>query len=680
MSSPEELLKRLAGPEARFREHQREAITDLVDDRARVLCVQRTGWGKSAVYFLATSLLREQGAGPALIVSPLLALMRNQIAAAETLGIRAHTINSTNRDAWDEVRRLLETDAVDLLLISPERLNNPQFRDTMLPLFAARVGLLVVDEAHCISDWGHDFRPDYRRLAEMLERLPEGVAVLCTTATANDRVVADVADQLRLGHAGALKTYRGPLGRASLRLEVVELPAQADRLAWLATHLPQLPGSGIVYTLTKRDADTVAEWLNGHGVSAEAYSGEIDTERRVNVEERLLRNELKAVVATSALGMGYDKPDLGFVVHFQAPGSVIAYYQQVGRAGRAIERADVVLLRGREDRRIQDFFIEQAFPPKDRVDRVLEAIETEPATTNELMGAVNLGKGRIEAMLKVLDVEGAVTRQGTKWARVPGSDWRYDGDRYAHVTQLRRHEQEAMAAFGADGRCLMRALREELDDPDPQDCGLCAVCTAPKYDGPLDPALVREAALNLRSRPLLLDVKKMAPDPEGKMRKLGDDVRAEEGRALARLGDGGWDPLIQSGRRDGRFADELVEAAAEAVRTWRAPVRWITAVPSHRSGDLVPDFARRLAAALGLPFHPVLERVADNPPQREMTNSVQQVANVRGAFAVTHGPPPETCLLVDDIRFSGWTLAMIAGQLRRKGSGPVYPLALSTAF
>ena len=439
-------------------------------------------------------------------------------------------------------------------------------------------------------------------------------------------------------------------------------------------------GRGIVYTLTKRDADTVAEFLSGHGVPAEAYSGEVDTSRRIDVEERLLRNELKAVVATSALGMGYDKPDLGFVVHYQAPGSVISYYQQVGRAGRAIERADVVLLRGREDRRIQDFFIEQAFPPKERVDRILEAIEYDGATTNELMGAVNLGKTRIEAMLKVLDVEGAVAREGTKWVRVPGSEWHYDGDRYAHVTALRRREQEAMAAFGADGRCLMRALQEELDDPDPVDCGVCAVCTEPRFDGPLDPTLVREAALHLRSRPLVLDVKKMAPDAEGKMKKLGEDVRAEEGRALARLGDGGWDPLVAEGRRTGHFSDELVEAAAEAVRSWRAPVRWVAAVPSRRSGPLVPDFAQRLANTLGLPFHVVLERVGDNPPQREMTNSVQQVANVRGEFAVVAGPPAEACLLVDDVRFSGWTLAMVAGQLRRKGAGPVHPFALSTAF
>src|SRR4051795_12847655 len=483
----QELLRRLAGPDAAFREHQREAIEDLVEDRARVLVVQRTGWGKSAVYFVATALMRERGAGPTLIVSPLLALMRNQIAAAERLGIRAHTINSTNRDEWDRVRELLAEDAVDLLLISPERLNNPRFREGMLPLFAERVGLVVVDEAHCISDWGHDFRPDYRRLRDMLAALPEGVPVLGTTATANDRVVADVEEQL----GGAVKTYRGELGRSSLRFEVVELPGQADRLAWLATWLPQLPGSGIVYTLTKRDADVVAEWLTTRGIPAEAYSGEVESERRIAVEDRLLRNELKCVVATSALGMGYDKPDLGFVVHYQAPGSVIAYYQQVGRAGRALDRAEVVLLRGHEDRRIQDFFIQQAFPPRELVGRVLERLDGSGATVRELMAEVNLGRGRVDAMLKVLDVEGAVERDGSRWSRAAGSDWAYDGERYARVTALRRREQEAMAAFGADGRCLMRALREELDDPAAQDCGRCAACAGPRFDGPLDERLVR---------------------------------------------------------------------------------------------------------------------------------------------------------------------------------------------
>ncbi len=522
-----EALRRLAGPDAEPRPHQLEAISDLVDDRARVLCVQRTGWGKSAVYFVATALLREAGAGPTLIVSPLLALMRNQIDAAARLGIRAHTVNSTNRAAWDEVRELLAADAVDLLLISPERLNNPRFRDTMLPLFAERVGLLVVDEAHCVSDWGHDFRPDYRRIKDVLDRLPEGVAVLGTTATANDRVVADVSEQL-----GAVHTYRGPLARRSLRLEVVELPAQADRLAWLATHLPQLDGSGIVYTLTKRDTETVADWLQSQGIAAEAYSGETDTEVRVAVEERLLRDEVKAVVATSALGMGYDKSDLRWVVHYQAPGSVIAYYQQVGRAGRGVEHADVVLLRGAEDRRIQDFFISTAFPKREHVEAVLDAL---PATTRQVSSVVNLGTSRIDAMLKVLDVEGAVERDGTTWSRIDGADWHYDADRYTAVTELRRAEQAAMARLGTDGRCLMRALQEELDDPDPENCGRCAVCTAPRFDGPLDPALVRAAD---HPPALAADPDRREEDGAGRRGRDAQDPRGRAGRrgAGARAG------------------------------------------------------------------------------------------------------------------------------------------------
>ncbi len=681
------LLHELAGPDVTFREHQLEAIADLVEDRARVLCVQRTGWGKSAVYFIATALLRERGAGPTLIVSPLLALMRNQIAAAQRLGIRAHTVNSTNRDAWDEICALLDADAVDLLLISPERLNNPQFRAQMLPAFAQRVGLLVVDEAHCISDWGHDFRPDYRRIADMLERLPDGVGVLCTTATANDRVVADVEEQLRNASSGSsgtpLVAYRGPLGRSSLRFEVVELPGQADRLAWLATWLNELPGSGIVYTLTKRDAEQVADWLNAHGVAAEAYTGEIETERRIAVEDRLLANDLKAVVATSALGMGYDKPDLGFVVHYQAPGSVIAYYQQVGRAGRAIDRAEVVLLRGSEDRRIQDFFIEQAFPRRELVDRVLEHLDevgSEGASTPELTAMVNLGRGRIDAMLKVLDVEGAVSRDGSRWVREPGSDWAYDAERYERITALRRREQATMANFGADRRCLMRALQEELDDPEPRDCGRCSICTAPRYDGPLDAGLVREAIDHLRSQPLRLDAKKMAPDAEGRMRRIPAEFVVEEGRALARLGDGGWAPVVQAGLREGRFSDELADAVDRLVRAWNPPVRYIAAVPSARHPGVVDDLARRLAESLAIPFVALLQRTGERPPQREMANAALQAANVRGAFRVTAEPPPEGGLLLDDLRLSGWTLAMVGGQLRRRGSGPVFPLALATAF
>jgi ATP-dependent DNA helicase RecQ len=693
----EQALMRLraltADDAARFRPGQLEAIHDVVGERARVLCVQRTGWGKSAVYFVATALLREGGAGPTLIVSPLLALMRNQIAAAERLGLRAHTINSTNREEWDGVRDRLAAGDIDLLLISPERLNNPRFRQEMLPLFATSVGLLVIDEAHCISDWGHDFRPDYRRVRDMLELLPDGVAVLGTTATANDRVVADVTEQL----AGAdpsspgrdrppLRAYRGPLARTSLRMEVVELPRPAQRLAWLAEHLApegSLAGSGIVYTLTKRDADQVAQFLTARGISALAYSGDQDTADRIAAEERLLANDVKAIVATSALGMGYDKSDLTFVVHYQAPGSVVSYYQQVGRAGRGVDHADVVLLRGGEDRRIQDFFIEQSFPSRERVTAVLEDLRVagpDGRSTQELLTVVNIGRGRLEAMLKILDVEGALRRDGSRWLAEADSDWFYDAERYARITALRRDEQRAMEQFGADGRCLMRVLQEELDDPEPADCGRCSICTAPRFARPPDPELVELAGRHLRSAPIELEVKKMAPNETGAMRKIPDGVRVESGWALARFGDGGWWPAVARGLAGETFEDDVVGALADAVRGGGAGANWITVVPSVRLGDRMERLAQRLAGALGVPALALLERTEARSPQSEMANAVQQAANVRGAFRVTATPPPGVGVLLDDRRGSGWTLAMVGGQLRMAGAERIVPLALATAF
>jgi ATP-dependent DNA helicase RecQ len=669
---------------AEFRDGQLEAIHDVAVDRARVLCVQRTGWGKSAVYFVATALLREAGAGPTLIVSPLLALMRNQLVAARRLGLRAHTINSTNRDEWNEVRDQLSAGTLDLLLISPERLNNPRFRDEMLPLFAASVGLLVIDEAHCISDWGHDFRPDYRRVRDMLEALAPDVAVLGTTATANDRVVADVVEQLAGDDGEPLRAYRGPLARTSLRLEVVDLPRPAQRLAWLVEHLGgrgSIPGSGIVYTLTKRDAEQVAAFLTANGIPAESYSGDQDTDQRVATEERLRDNRIKAVVATSALGMGYDKADLTFVVHYQAPGSVVSYYQQVGRAGRGVEHADVVLLRGGEDQRIQDFFIEQSFPSRERVSAVLadlEAAGDAGRTTRELLAVVNLGMGRLEAMLKILDVEGAVRRDGSRWLAVSDPDWSYDADRYAHVTALRRAEQAAMARFGADGRCLMRALQEELDDPNPENCGRCAVCTAARFAAPPDPALVEQAGRHLRSAPIELEAKKMAPDAAGTMRKIPDGARIDPGWSLARFGDGGWWPAVERGLQSGEFEADVVGALADVVRGGGIGARWVTTVPTPRLGGTITRLGERLAQELGVSYVELVSRVAERPSQREMANAVSQAANVRGAFRVTGSPPPGVGVLLDDRRSSGWTLAMVGGQLRMAGAGRVVPIVLGT--
>lgn len=669
-------LRALVGrADAAFRDGQLEAITAIVRDRRRVLVVQRTGWGKSAVYFVATKLLREQGAGPTLLVSPLLALMRNQIEAGERGGVHTDTINSDNRDSWDEVIASLDSGAVDVLLVSPERFTNPQFRDTVLPKIAPRVGLLVVDEVHCVSDWGHDFRPDYRRINRVLDLLPRGVPVLGTTATANDRVIADIGTQLGDG----LLTIRGPLDRTSLALDARDVPSQPERLAWLATVIPGLAGTGIVYCLTVADTERVAAWLHRQGIDAAAYSGATDPELRKVLEDRLLQNELKVLVATSALGMGYDKPDLGFVIHYQSPGSPIAYYQQVGRAGRALDHAAGVLLSGHEDVDIQNYFIDTAFPPQPQAEAVvgLLAERADWVRISEIETVVNIRRGRLSAMLKILEVEGAVEKDGTKYRRTL-APWQYPTERVAHVTAQRRHEQATMRAYLESTTCLMEYLRRELDDPRAAPCGRCSRCTGERIDVSLDPSLVIAAQEFLRGRPLVIEPRKMHATGG----KISVDRQLEAGRALSFWGDGGWGRLVKEQKSAGHFDDDLVDALTRLLRTWdpQPAPRWIAFVPSLRAPELVGSVADRLARRLRLPLHDVIRKVRETSPQREMQNSAQQSGNLDGAFIVS-GPVPEgPVLLLDDVADSRWTLTVVGTALRDAGGGPVHPLVLALAF
>jgi ATP-dependent DNA helicase RecQ len=671
------LLTALAGPGATLRDDQLAAIQALVVDRRRVVVVKRTGWGKSAVYFLATRLLRDGGAGPTLLVSPLLSLMRDQIAKAEGIGIRAATINSTNLEQWRAVEAELAAGRVDLLLISPERLNNPQFRADVLPELSERVGLLVIDEAHCISDWGHDFRPDYRRLVRVLEDLGAEVPVLACTATANRRVMADVAEQL--GAAPLL--FRGSLDRQSLHLAVLSIPSQADRLAWLAEQIPKLAGSGIVYCLTVGDAERVAGWLQANGIDARAYSGRTDPAERLEVEDALRADRVKVVAATSALGMGFDKPDLAFVVHFQAPDSPVTYYQQIGRAGRALDRAEVVLLCGAEDRSIWEWFASTAFPPREQVAAVLAALEVAggPMSTGLLEEVANLSRTRLELMLKVLDVEGAVRRVPRGWERTD-LPWTYDADRYRRVAAARKAEQAAMVAYASTDQCLMAYLRGQLDDPDPTPCGRCANCTGRQPSPEVSASLAAEAARFLAGQDLMLHPRLQWPQGISGLRgRIPEQLRLQPGRALATLGGPGWGPVVRDLlAADGPVPDQVVDAVVRVLARWDWPERptWVTFVPSRRHPKLVENLADRIASIGRLPLRRVLERTRDDPPQLEMANSAHQCRNVHGAFAVTGPVPAGGVLLVDDTADSKWTLTEVGARLREAGAGPVYPLVL----
>ncbi len=731
----EKVLAALAGPEARLRADQWRAVEALVAERGRVLCVQRTGWGKSAVYFVATALLRARGAGPTLIVSPLLALMRNQIDAAGRAGIAARTINSANLDEWDEVAEEIRAGTVDVLLVSPERLNNPGFRDDVLPRLAATTGLVVVDEAHCVSDWGHDFRPDYRRLRTLLDDLPPGVPVLATTATANARVTADVAEQLAPppaarapGSSGAAfprrsapqsrrhppgaeqlapppagpgaeqlgdaLVLRGPLDRESLRLAVLRLPTAAHRLAWLADHLGELPGSGIVYTLTVAGAQDAGAFLRSRGYPVVVYSGQTEDAERRAAEADLLDNRVKAVVATSALGMGFDKPDLGFVVHLGAPPSPIAYYQQVGRAGRAVSSAEVILLPGTEDAAIWRYFASLAFPPEEQVRAVLAALSgtDRPLSTPALEARVDLRRSRLELMLKVLDVDGAVRRVAGGWVAT-GAPWRHDTERYARVAATRAAEQDAMRDYAAGTGCRMEFLRRCLDDPAAVPCGRCDNCCGPRYPAEVSPVVLDAARAHLGRVGVDLPPRRQWPTGlpavgVGLSGRIPPEEQSLPGRALGRLSDLGWGERLRTVvAADAPVPDEVFAGVVRALAEWaRSDDPWparpvgVVAVASRSRPALVGDLARRIASVGRLPLlgaFPVVEA----PPGAGRANSARRVAALHEVFQAPPLPPDlhGPVLLVDDLVDSGWTMTLAARALRRAGAPAVLPFALAVA-
>ncbi len=684
----EQALRLLAGPQARLREDQWTAIDALVRDRRRALVVQRTGWGKSAVYFVATALLRARGAGPTVIVSPLLALMRNQVAAAERAGTRAVTVNSSNVEQWSQVYAEVQAGAVDVLLVSPERLNNPGFRDSVLPELAATTGLLVVDEAHCISDWGHDFRPDYRRIRTLLAELPDGTPVLATTATANARVVADVAEQL----SRDTLVLRGNLDRASLHLAVASLPSPAHRLAWLADALGELPGSGIVYTLTVAATEEVASFLRSQGLSAIAYSGRTDDAERRQAEDDLLANRIKVLVATSALGMGFDKPDLGFVVHLGAPASPIAYYQQVGRAGRGVDAASVVLLPGAEDEAIWRYFASLGFPSEEQVRTTLAALGDRPVSTAALEARVDLRRTRLETLLKVLDVDGAVRRVQGGWTAT-GRPWAYDADRYARVAADRAAEQQAMRDYAATEGCRMEFLRRQLDDPEVSGpgsapCGRCDRCTGSPLDTAVSPAALAAASAALGRPGVELEPRKLWPTGMAAVGvalqgRIPPDRQADSGRALGRLSDIGWGTRLREvlAGDDAEVPDDVLRAVVTVLAGWGWQHRpaGVVAVPSRSRPTLVGSLAARLASVGRLPLLGTLERTRDDGPAGSRSNSAQRLRAVAGSLRVPDGLALDgsPVLLVDDVLDSGWTVTEAARLLREAGSGPVLPLVLA---
>ena len=693
-SEAEELLRALVGnPGARFHEGQFEAIESLVSGGRRALVVQRTGWGKSAVYFVASLLLRARGAGPTLIVSPLLALMRDQVAAAARAGVRAAAINSANQLEWQDISARLEADEVDVLLVSPERLNNPGFRENHLPELIRRSGLLVIDEAHCISDWGHDFRPDYRRIRSLIEQLPASVPVLATTATANSRVVKDVEEQLAAGGEDVF-TIRGALARDSLRLGVLRLPNPQARLGWLLTHLDELPGSGIIYALTVSAAEDTARLLRQAGHPVLAYTGRTDPADREQAEAALKNNEVKALVATSALGMGFDKPDLGFVVHLGAPSSPVAYYQQVGRAGRGTPNADVLLLPGSEDSDIWEYFATSSMPAEGPAKAVLaELSDGSVLSTGALESRVNLKRSPLELLLKVLAVDGAVERVAGGW-RGTGQPWSYDRERYERIAAARVREQQAMLDYERTSGCRMEFLSHQLDDPAAAPCGRCDNCAGRWFADDIAAEATADAGQALGRVGVEIDPRGMYPSGMDRLGvavkgKIKPDAAVSSGRALARLTDLGWGgrlrEIFAAGAPDQPVDQALLQACVSVLAQWgwaERPVA-IVSVPSRSRPQLVGSLAQGLSGLGRIPYLGALQLPHGGPAGGPGGNSAYRLAAVWNQFAVPaegaawFAANPGPVLLVDDFADSRWTLTEAGRTLRQAGASAVLPFVLA---
>ena len=667
------VLGRLAGPDTRPRGDQVDAVHAVLQSASRVLVVQATGWGKSAVYWAATHALRHSGSGPTLVVSPLLALMRDQVAAAERAGLVAATVNSTNFDEWDEVFRQLDNDTLDVLLVSPERLGNARFAARLGDLLA-RVGLTVIDEAHCISDWGFDFRPDYQRLARALLSTPTA-SVLATTATANERVTKDVSDQL----GSHTVTYRGTLARTSLTLSVVPGLSPLERYAWIADALEQLPGSGIIYVLTVAEADKLAAFLSSCGYNVDAYTGQLDGDSRIAIEDRLRHNEIKAVVATSALGMGYDKPDLGFCVHVGSPSTPVAYYQQVGRAGRAVTHAEGVLLPSDADERIWEYFATASIPEAPIANKVLATVDDQPRTLLEIESETGVRRGRLEALLKILAVEGVVEKIGTAWAST-GQQYVHDVEKWDGLKQVRSHEADIMRKYAHGQGCLMAYLQMSLDDPDPVACGRCSVCTsqlpfpggAPSHDKlMLARAFMRGADAEIEPR------KKW---PSGVSRK-GNIVALNAGRAVAFADDPGWSlELAELSRsRPGEIPQAMLDGAVATLKRWSKV--WET-----RPTSVVPlpavdmrsnmQLAQHIAQIGKLPLHDIFSWTGSPAPDDAASTPV--VAHLEAAMRLNTDidlPRGPVLLVSTEVR-TRWTATVAGALLRDIGASGVLLLAL----
>ncbi len=667
-------LHSVYGDNARFREGQYEAIEATLTKK-RTLVVQRTGWGKSLVYFICAKLIREDSGGVALVVSPLLSLMDNQMSAAVAMGLRCEMLNGSTKDRRVEILSKMEMGEVDLVLVTPETL----FAEGVFERITGKIkiGLFVVDEAHCISDWGHDFRMEYSRLSMVVRGLPSSVPVLATTATANDRVVCDLERQLGTG----VYVSRGPLSRDSLYIQVLNMTDKVSRYAWILENVPKFTGSGIIYCLTRADCEHLSDFLRQNGIDAEAYYSRMgkEDENRETLE-RFYNDEIKVLVATVKLGMGYDKGNIAFIIHYQSPANIVSYYQQIGRAGRNIPRANIFLMSGKEDEDIVNHFIDTAFPTKEESEGVIHLLKEEgDLSLYQLYARLNLRFDRVSKAIEFLLQGGYIEKSG-RYYTLTSSPFIYNSEYYGAITEIRRSEWRQMRMLSKESGCYLRFIVSSLDDGEARNCGHCANCSGKEFGEEVSLSSLESASNYINASILTIE-----PRKKWSLYRFEGDIGAKKiegtalrGISLSRFGDPGYGRMVKDSIDAGyRFPSVLIGRACELLLPIikEEGITHLCAVPPIE-GDRIELFAKELASALKIEYFSPLKRTG-RVPQVAMANGVLKCKNAYESLSLAQDKVPQGVLLIDELADSRWTLTVAAHLLSVGGAERVFPFTLA---
>lgn len=669
-----EILQSFYGPKATFREGQLEAIRTIYNGD-NLLLIQKTGWGKSIVYFIGAKLLREKTGGVTVIISPLLSLMRNQVEMATSNGVVALTMNSTNYEEHENIKAKLINDECDVLLISPERLSNNKFVENILPYI--NIGMLVIDEVHCISFWGNDFRLDYQRIKDVVALLPKHIPILGTTATANDNIINDIKKQLP-----NFRTQKGPLIRKSLNIQVIKLRKNSEKLAWLIDNLPLMEGTGIVYASTIAATRNISAFLNLNGINSLDYSGQ--SENREEIEYSFLKNKFKVIVATNALGMGFDKEDVGFVIHYHSPDSIASYYQQIGRAGRNLDNAFVVLLKGDEDDKIQEHFIETSLPKATEIQDVLDLFDEHlELRVKQIEMKLNMKRSIIQKCIDYLMITSAIYKEKSIYRRGLNK-YVLDQEGFLRVKASKYKELEDINTFINIDTCYMRYISDSFDDPFAEDCGKCCNCIGEPIFNPIPSKKSLIASERyIRGAHQTIYPRKQFPIRYNDITRIKPELQNETGFALCYYNDSGYGEYVREDKeKNGSYREELVSETVLLINKMAIINNdtIIMYVPSLRRPNLVEEFAHKVGAKLNVEVRDSIVKTIDSPEQRFMQNSIRQFENVKDAYQVVDDTINErNIILIDDVCDSRWTLTYIGYELKQKGANKVYPYAIALA-